>query len=75
MALRDEIRLRRLPPPPVARAIRIASNITQQTLADEIHVHRVTLARWELGTRRPRGYARQRYAEALSFLEREVRAE
>ena len=70
MALVDEIRAaRRLPPPEVARAIRHAAGASQARCAAEIGVHRVTLARWELGQRRPNGRHREAYAELLTSLE------
>jgi transcriptional regulator with XRE-family HTH domain len=62
----------RLPPPPVARAIREAAHVTQERLAEELGVHRVSLARWEAGTRAPRGKLRARYAQLLRELERAI---
>jgi DNA-binding transcriptional regulator YiaG len=62
---------RRLPPPAVAKAIRDAAGVTQQELADELNVNRVTVARWELGERVPRGAMRLAYTELLEEL-REV---
>lgn len=71
-ALIEHVRAaRRLPPPAVARAIRDAANVSQQQIADELGVNRVTIARWELGTRSPRGELRLRYIELLEQL-REV---
>lgn len=68
----DEVRAaRRLPPPAMARAIRVAAGVTQQRVADELDVHVVTVARWENGSRHPRGDVRARYAELLDSL-REV---
>jgi transcriptional regulator with XRE-family HTH domain len=65
----DQVRAaRRLPPPAVARAIRDAAGVSQQQLADELGVNRVTVARWELGTRTPRGELRLRYTTLLEQL-------
>jgi len=70
--LREVHEARRLPPPATAREIRRAAGLTQPQVATELGVHRVTLARWELGTRSPRGPLRLRYAKLLSDLQREV---
>lgn len=59
---------RRLPPPAIAKAIRDAADVSQQQLADELHVNRVTIARWESGVRTPRGELRLRYVELLEQL-------
>lgn len=68
-ALVEQVRAaRRLPPPVVARAIRIAAGASQQQLADELGVNRVSVARWEAGDRRPRGELRIRYAALLEQL-------
>lgn len=73
MTLIEEIRtIRSLPPPHRARQIRVLSGVTQQRLADEIEVHRVTLAKWEAGAAVPRGEARLRYAQVLAELQREL---
>jgi transcriptional regulator with XRE-family HTH domain len=68
----EVLRSRRLPPPAVARAIRHEAGVSQHRLAVELGVHRVTVARWELGMRVPRGSLRLRYADALNELQREV---
>ena len=62
----------RLPPPAIARAIREATCVTQDRMADELGVHRVTLARWEAGTRAPRGQLRARYATLLAQLQQAI---
>lgn len=73
MALMDEVRAaRRLPVPDMARAIRRAAGVEQSRMADELGVHRVTIARWEAGTRSPRGSLRARYADLLAALQSEV---
>jgi transcriptional regulator with XRE-family HTH domain len=59
---------RRLPSPAAARAIRLGAGVTQQELADELAVYRVTVARWEAGDRTPRGPLRVRYVELLEQL-------
>jgi transcriptional regulator with XRE-family HTH domain len=67
-------RLARLLAPARATAIRKGAGISQQRLAAELGVHRVTVARWETGVWRPRGAMRQRYADLLAALDREVRS-
>lgn len=69
MTLIEEVRSARLPAPGVARAVRQAAGISQERLAAEIGVHRVTLARWESGTSRPRGSVRARYTTLLEDLQ------
>jgi len=72
-ALIEQVReLRRLPAPAVRSAIRHAAGITQQQLADELGVDRVTVARWELGQRTPRGDLRRRYVDLLEALQDEI---
>lgn len=67
--LADHVRAaRRLPPPAIARAIRDEAGVSQQQLADELKVNRVTVARWELGERSPRGELRLRYIAVLEEL-------
>ena len=69
-ALAEQVRAaRRLPSPAVARAIRDAAGVSQQQLADELGVNRVTVARWELGERTPRGELRLRYTDLLDELQ------
>jgi DNA-binding transcriptional regulator YiaG len=65
---------RRLPPPHQAKAIRQAAGVSQQRLADELGVHRVSVARWELGQRRPRGQLLLAYTNLLDVLQREARS-
>jgi DNA-binding transcriptional regulator YiaG len=72
MSLIEQVRSKRLPPPPVARAIRRAAHVTQQQLADELGRHVVTIARWEAGTRTPRGDVRDRYQAILEALRLET---
>lgn len=61
---------RRLPAPAGRRAIRVASGASQQQLADELGIDRVSVARYELGLREPRGELRLRYLELLDGLRR-----
>lgn len=68
MQIEERLRRRRLPAPPIARAIRLAAGATQEDVAAEMGVHRVTVARWELGTARPTGTHAERYAELLDRL-------
>jgi DNA-binding transcriptional regulator YiaG len=65
----EEVRIaHRLPSPAAARMIRVTAGVSQERLARELGVHRMTVARWETGTRRPRGAARAAYAEVLQQL-------
>ncbi|MCW3039253.1 MAG: hypothetical protein JWM31_1158 [Solirubrobacterales bacterium] len=73
MPLVDEVRMaKRLPAPEVARMIRISAGVSQTRLAQELNVHRMTVARWETGKRRPRAQVRVKYADLLDQLRREV---
>jgi DNA-binding transcriptional regulator YiaG len=65
-------RARRLPPPPLARAIREAADVSQERMAGELGVHRVTVARWETGRRRPRGQLLHSYLALLDELRQEA---
>ena len=62
-------RMRRTPTPELAKAIRVSAGVTQAEMAAELGVHRVSVARWELGLRRPRGPLLDRYVEVLDELE------
>jgi DNA-binding transcriptional regulator YiaG len=59
---------RRLPSPATARAIRLSAGVTVTRMAAELGVHRVTLHRWEAGTRTPHGRQRAEYADLLRRL-------
>lgn len=76
MSLLDEVRQARqapqLPSPSAARLIRISAGVSQERLAQELDVHRMTVNRWETGERTPRGHHRVRYAELLEALRQEV---
>jgi transcriptional regulator with XRE-family HTH domain len=66
----DEVRQARgLPRPALARAIREAAHVSQTRLAAELHVHRLTVARWESGERTPQGAQRAAYAGLLASLQ------
>jgi DNA-binding transcriptional regulator YiaG len=66
--VREIRRARRLPPPALARAIREAAAVSQERMAGELGVHRVTVARWETGRRRPRGKLLYSYVALLEEL-------
>jgi DNA-binding transcriptional regulator YiaG len=73
MNLLDEVRqAKKLPPPEAARDIRLAAGVTQERLAQELGVHRMTVQRWETGERRPSGVHRAAYATLLEALQSEV---
>jgi DNA-binding transcriptional regulator YiaG len=58
-----------LPPPAIRGEIRRTAGLTQRDVADALGVsHRVVVARWEAGTRSPRGDLRARYATLLRDL-------
>jgi DNA-binding transcriptional regulator YiaG len=68
--LAEDVRAaRRLPAPTMARAIRLAADVTQVRIAAELGVHPVTVARWEAGAHRPRGRLRVAYASLLAELQ------
>lgn len=60
---------RRLPSARVLRLIRLEAGVSQQRLADELGVHRTSVARWEGGNRRPRGDRLDRYLTLLESLQ------
>jgi transcriptional regulator with XRE-family HTH domain len=68
VTLLEVLRRRDLTRPPFAAAIRQAAGATQDDVAEELEVGRVTVARWEAGSRRPRGKLRDRYASLLEEL-------
>lgn len=76
MTLIEEVRRSvLLPSPRQARTIRTSAGVSQARLADEIGVHRVTLARWESGASIPRGKSRTRYATLLADIRRALMEE
>jgi DNA-binding transcriptional regulator YiaG len=71
----DEIRTRRRAPlPAYAKAVRVNAQVSQDRLAQELGVHRVTVARWEDGSRRPTGALLVAYLDLLDQLSRVVAA-
>jgi transcriptional regulator with XRE-family HTH domain len=50
------------------RAIRVSRGLTQADVAECLSVHRETVARWEAGTRTPRGQVLVAYVELLNEL-------
>lgn len=71
--LLGEVRSRRgLPPPWLAKRIRVEAGVSQARLAEELGVQRVTVARWEAGTRRPRQPLAQQYSDLLAQLQKEI---
>jgi len=70
-ALIEEVRQARRFRPQLAKAIRDAAGVSQQRLADELGVDRVTVARWELGQRQPHGELLIRYMALLDGLSAE----
>ncbi len=60
--------VRRLPPPRMRRAIRQDAGVTQQDVAREMGVHRMTIARWEAGSHQPRGARLVDYIRVLEML-------
>lgn len=71
MNLIEEVRYRQgrtLPPPAERRAIRIAAQVTQVRMAEELGVTRVTLVRWENDVYPVPPTQAARYAELLAAL-------
>ena len=60
------------PSPSVARALRLEANLSQQIVAEAVGVHRVTLARFELGRQHLRPQAAKRLAEILDEIQATV---
>ena len=74
MPIHTTLKQRSLPSPAVRRALRVAAGLTQADLAAELGVSRAAVARWESGTRVPRGDYRITYAALLRELSRAVHA-
>lgn len=70
----DDLRAAKRFNPKLARATREAVGASQEGIARELGVHRVSVARWELGLRRPRGALLHRYLALLERLRQEVDA-
>lgn len=67
--LESKVRARRaLPPPDMRRAIRKAAGLTHGDMAEPLGVSRHAIARWEAGTRTPRGPLLQQYGDLLQQL-------
>ena len=62
---------KQLPPPRLAREIRVAAGASQAQVAAELGAATNTVSRWETGSRRPSGEVRVAYARLLEDL-REV---
>lgn len=75
MEIQEIARTKRLPPPAIRRALRVAAGLTLQDVADVVGVTRQAVAKWETGERNPAGGARTAYAQALSDLRRAVTEE
>jgi transcriptional regulator with XRE-family HTH domain len=70
----EEVRReRQLPPPRVLKLIRQTAGVSQARVAKELGVGRVSVARYELGLRKPRGALLERYLGLLESLQAEVR--
>lgn len=68
----EKVRLRlELPPPAECRAIRVRARASQEEVAEVVGVTRETIARYEAGTRRPRGTQLETYLTVLRVLARE----
>ena len=63
---------KKLPPPATARMIRMAAGVSQDQVAKELGVHRMTVVRWESGKRTPTGVHRAVYARLLEQLRTEI---
>lgn len=73
-SLVEQVRARRpLPPPRMARAIREAAGVSQTRLAQELGVDRMTVARWENGSRSPSAAHREPYGALLTALQEVTR--
>ena len=65
---------RRLPEPPIRRLVRLRADLTQEDIARVVgdkagrDVNRATIARWENGSRTPRGDLRIAYVQVLERL-------
>lgn len=68
--LANKIRARRgLPAPALRRVIRESAGATQEDIAAEVGVNRVTVSRWESGQREPSGLRLVRYSALLRDLQ------
>jgi DNA-binding transcriptional regulator YiaG len=58
-----------LPGPAARMAIRRRTHVSRERVAAELGCHVISVARWERGTRNPRGDLRIRYARLLRLLD------
>jgi DNA-binding transcriptional regulator YiaG len=73
--LLDDVRVAASLPSPAARlAIRRRAWVSRERMARELGVQPLAVARWERGSREPRGELRLRYARLLGLLEEVVNA-
>ena len=73
-ALLEEVRESlALPGPDIRRQIREAAGVSQDRLAAELGVHKLTVHRWESGTRTPQGDLRRAYGRLLAELDQVTR--
>lgn len=69
----SKMRLKRaFPSPAVRRHLRQRAGLTQQDIAKVLGTDRASVARYELGTREPRGEILKRYSELLDALTLEL---
>ncbi len=68
----ERARGQRIPTPEVCRALRRRAGLTQTDLAEVLGIDRASVARYELGTRRPRGETAAAYRQLLDRLAREA---
>ena len=69
-ALLEEVGLAVSLPSPAARmAIRRRTHVSRERMAAELGCHVISVARWERGTRNPRGDLRIKYARLLRLLD------
>jgi transcriptional regulator with XRE-family HTH domain len=66
--VRARMRTTRLPVPAARRELRVQAGLRQADLAEVIGVTPACIARYENGTREPKGDRRQRYATLLRHL-------
>jgi transcriptional regulator with XRE-family HTH domain len=73
-SLLREVRARQgLPPPALRRELRRLAGLSLEAVAQACGgVNRVTVSRWEQGTRQPRGEQLLKYAEFLESLRAEL---
>lgn len=73
--LADDVQLMvTLPGPAQRMTIRQQARVSRERVADELDVTPLAVARWERGTREPRGELRLRYARLLRMLHEIVTA-